>query len=407
MNEATDIKIYGYRWVVLGAFMFINLTIQVLWICFASITGPAAQYYKVSDMEIGLLAMVFMVVYIPASIPASWMIDKFGFRKSVGLSAVLLGVFGLLRGFFAEDYTLVLAFTIGVALAQPLLLNSYTTLAAKWFPINERASVSGLSVAAGFIGTATGLMLTPFLMTEYGIATAQMIYGIAAAVSAVVFLALAREAPPTPASPPGFEERALMFDGFKMILKQRDFWFLMFIFFVGGGVFNGLATWIENIARPKGLSVNQAGMLGGLLLIGGIVGAFAMATLSDHYRKRKFFMLLGMIIAVPGLLGFTFFESYPLLLVSVFIIGFFMMGLGPIGYQYGAEITFPAPEGTSNGLLVLAGQVSVVFIFGMEAINNMFGSFRPSLILAAGLMVVNCILISKLEESKMIGEISE
>ncbi|MBI3163273.1 MAG: MFS transporter, partial [Chloroflexi bacterium] len=43
-------KLYGYRWVVLGVFMFINLTIQMLWITYAPITGPAAKYYGVTDL---------------------------------------------------------------------------------------------------------------------------------------------------------------------------------------------------------------------------------------------------------------------------------------------------------------------------------------------------------------------
>lgn len=32
-------KLYPYRWVVLAVFMFINLTIQMLWIAYAPITG--------------------------------------------------------------------------------------------------------------------------------------------------------------------------------------------------------------------------------------------------------------------------------------------------------------------------------------------------------------------------------
>ena len=35
-------RVYGYRWVVLAVFMFINLTIQVLWISYAPITGVFA-----------------------------------------------------------------------------------------------------------------------------------------------------------------------------------------------------------------------------------------------------------------------------------------------------------------------------------------------------------------------------
>ena len=38
-------RLYGYRWVVLALFMFVNLTIQMLWIAYAPITGPAASFY--------------------------------------------------------------------------------------------------------------------------------------------------------------------------------------------------------------------------------------------------------------------------------------------------------------------------------------------------------------------------
>ena len=32
-------RVYGYRWVVLGVFMLVNVTIQVLWISYAPITS--------------------------------------------------------------------------------------------------------------------------------------------------------------------------------------------------------------------------------------------------------------------------------------------------------------------------------------------------------------------------------
>src|SRR5512147_2850639 len=98
MMEDKGFRLYGYRWVVLAVFMFINLTIQMLWISYAPITGPAAQFYHVTDLDIGLFAMIFMIAFIPLSIPVSWAIDTFGFRKAVGLGAVLMGVFGIVRG---------------------------------------------------------------------------------------------------------------------------------------------------------------------------------------------------------------------------------------------------------------------------------------------------------------------
>ena len=62
--------VYGYRWVVLGVYALIQCIMQMLWITFAPITGDAAAFYHVSAMQIGFLAMSFMIVYIFISFPA-------------------------------------------------------------------------------------------------------------------------------------------------------------------------------------------------------------------------------------------------------------------------------------------------------------------------------------------------
>src|SRR5512138_2627501 len=143
--------------------MFINLTIQVLWISYAPITGPAARFYGVSDLQIGLLAMSFMIAFIPLSLPVAWVIDTYGFRVAVGIGAVLMAVFGLLRGLAGGSYALVLGSTIGIAVAQPFLLNAWTKVPANWFAIEERATAVGLVTLANLVGTALGLVLTPIL----------------------------------------------------------------------------------------------------------------------------------------------------------------------------------------------------------------------------------------------------
>jgi MFS family permease len=198
-------KLYGYRWVVLAVFMFINITIQMLWIVYAPITGPAAQFYGVTDLQIGFLAMSFMIAFIPLSIPVSWVIDTYGFRIAVGIGAILMGVFGLLRGFAGSNYTLVLWSTIGIAVAQPFLLNAWTTVPAKWFAVQERATAVGAVTLGNLLGTGIGMALTPELIKIMPISTVQLVYGAIAAFSAVLFVILAREKPPTPPCEPGME----------------------------------------------------------------------------------------------------------------------------------------------------------------------------------------------------------
>ena len=389
---------YGRRWVVLAVFAVMASLTQVLWLTFAPITGPAAAFYGKSDLMIGLLSMVFMIVYIVAAVPAAWAIDTWGFKAAAGLGAVLSAVFALLRGLFAANYTVVLISQIGIALGQPLVIGAITKVAARWFPARERATASGLGTLSLYVGPLAAMLLSPALFLRLGMGRMLVIYGLAMTAAAVLFLAVARERPPTPA---GSDERVLMFDGLKSMLRRRDFLLLLVIFFIGLGLFNSVSTWIEDIVRPRGFSVSQAGVLGALMLAGGIAGAIIIPIMSDKSRRRKPFVVLALVGLLPGLIGLTFAASAGLLYLSGFILGFFLLSAGPIAFQYGAEITHPAPEGTSNSLLILMGQVSgIAFIMAMDAMKDpATGSMTKSLLVLAGLIVVGAGLAVGLRES--------
>ena len=397
-----NFKVYGYRWVMLVVFMFVVVVNQLLWITFAPITGDAAGFYHVSDLSIGLLSMSFMIVYIIVSIPASWVIDTYGIRVAVGIGAALTAIFGLMRGLTASSYTLVLIAQIGIAIGQPFILNAVTTVAARWFPVRERATASGLGSLAMYLGIFLGLILTPYLTIHFQIAGMLTAYGTVSVLAALVFFVFARERPASPPCPPGMEARSLVFDGFKQMFHQRDFILLLIVFFIGLGAFNAVTTWIENIVRPHGFSSTQAGIVGGLMILGGILGALVIPTLSDHLRKRTPFITLALAGAIVGLTGIAYATSYWLLLVASFILGFFLLSAGPIGFQYGAEITYPTPEGTSNGLLILMGQISgIVFIFAMDSFKSpTTGSMTLSLIVLIGLMILCLILGAFLRDPK-------
>jgi MFS family permease len=387
--------------VVLAVFMFVNLTIQGLWIAYAPITGPAARFYGVTDLQIGLFSMVFMIAFLPLSIPVSWLIDTYGFRIAVGIGVVLMSIFGIVRGLAGQNYTLALISTIGIAIAQPFLLNSWMKVPAVWFAPNERATAMGLITLANLVGMALGMVLTPSLIESYTIPQIQLIYGGVAAFSAVLFLIFAREKPLTPACPPGMEERALMFDGLKQSLKVRKFWYWLAITFIGMGLFNGISTWIESIVRPRGFTPVDAGNLGAALLLGGVIGSVILPPLSDRTGRRQLFLYIGLVMAIPGLIGIAFAQNLFTLLASGFVLGFFLISVNPIGMQYSAEVTFPTPEGTLNGLIQFFGQASVVFVYIMEAFRNPDGSFTNALLLGAALLLVCVILASRMKDVKV------
>ena len=132
-----------------------------------------------------------------------------------------------------------------------------------------------------------------------------------------------------------------------------------------------------------------------------IVGAVVLPLLSDRYRKRVPFLILAVAGATVGLIGVTYANSKGLLFISSFIFGLFLLSAGPIGFQYGAESTYPAPEGTSNGLLLLMGQISgIVFILGMDAFKSpATGSMTLPLLVLIGLLVLCLFFAARLKEA--------
>ncbi|MGD0709962.1 MAG: MFS transporter [Bacteroidales bacterium] len=407
--ESNKFKVYKYRWVVLIVYMFVVTVNQLLWITFAPVTTDATLYYHVSDMQIGMLSMCFMLVYLVVSIPASWVIDTYGIRWGVGIGVVLTGVFGFTRGMAGTNYSPLLWSQIGVAVGQPFILNALTKIAARWFPIEERATASGFGTLAMYLGVLVGMLLSPYLVKENGMSGMIYCYGIISISSPVLFFLLVRERPATAPCSADQEERSMAFTGLKDTLHNKAFYWLMFIFFVGLGIFNCVATWIEDILKPRGFTAEQAGTTGGVMIIGGIVGAIIMPVLSDRLRKRVPFITIALIGAIVGLAGITFATSYWMLLASSITLGFFLLSAGPIGFQYGAEMTFPAPESTSNGLLLLVGQISgIAFIFGMDSFKSTItGSMTNPLLVLIGLVVISLFLSMLLKESTLIGNKKE
>jgi MFS family permease len=390
--------VYAYRWAVLAAFMAVNLTIQTLWISYAPVSSAAQDFYGVSSFAIGTLAITFMLAYLPFSFVASELIVHRGFRFAAGLGALLAGVAGVARGLVGPHYALALLATIGAAIAQPFLLNAWTTCSTQWFPSTQRATAVSLITLANLFGVAVGMAVTPTLVESMSIAEVQLVYGAAALVAGVVFVVVARDRPPTaPDVGPGIIPTPVLV-GVRQALAVRPFVVFLVLAFVAMGVFNGISTWVEEIVKPRGFSSVDAGNIGAMLLLGGIIGALVMSTISDWLRRRVPIIAISLGFAAPALLWVTFADSLATLAAAAFLLGFFMTSALPVGLQSSAEITAPVPEGTSKGLIQLAGQTSVVVVYLMELTRTPSGSFVPSLCTLSVLLLVCGVVVSRLPE---------
>jgi MFS family permease len=413
-------KASPYRWVILTIFMLITLSVEIQWLTHAAVIRPAEVFYKgqfdpSSFLNLDFLAVSYMLIFLVMSFPSSYLINIYGIKKTLTIASMAVGFFSLTKAFFATSFTGVVISQVGLAIAQPFILNAVTALTVRWFPLSERGLAAGFSALAQYIGIVIAMLVTPVLvgsnpeLASYGSGFERMLWilGLVSLFSSLAVILFMKELPD------GYEitsqdVRSGFGKGILSILKNRDMQITIALFFVGLGIFNAISSMTDSISEHAGVK-DSNGLIGGLMLIGGIIGAVVLPILSDKYRKRKLFLVICLAGMVPGVFGLSFAGNlglrpeniYFLLLVSSFVIGFFVMSAGPIGFQYAAEVSYPAPESASQGTLLWIGQISgIVFVTGMSIDNHShLGAF---LILFAILSVFSLVSVFFLHESTMI-----
>lgn len=415
----------SYRYVILSVFILISIAIQIQWLAHAAVVRPAEQFYQgqintASFFNVDFLALVYMVVYLVFSFPASYIIDTYGIRTGLITGSVLLGVFSITKAIFARDFVGVAISQTGLAIAQPFILNAITAVAARWFPFSERGTAAGLSTLAQYIGIVIAMLVTPLFigsdpdLANYGNGFEKMlwIYGSFSLIAAVLCIIFIREHPKGATIENA--ERLAFFKGLRHIVFQRDMLLTILLFLIGLGIFNAVSSMTDSIAEDVGVK-DSDGLIGGLMLIGGIVGAIILPVLSDKYRKRKLFLVICMIGMVPALFGLAYPDHlvsdpesiYRIALIASFMLGFFVMSAGPIGFQYAAEVCYPAPESSSQGILLWVGQLTgMVFVAGMSVNNNQYlGAFMTAFAML-GLLALAAVLLLR-ESPMMLAERSK
>lgn len=419
-----EIKLSRYRWVVLSALMIITMMSQVQWLTHAPIARAAEVYYggrfnPSSFFNIDFLASSYMIIYLIVCIPASYFIDTYGIVKGVGLGAILMVIGAGFKGLSGNSFNMVLTGQIFLAIAQPFVINASTAVAARWFPIKERAVATGLATLAQYLGIMAAMVITPMLIVSsssdpgYGNGIGGMLktYAIITIITSIVGIFLLKEKPANPPSPETFT-RTNFVDGLRHIFGLRDMWSMIILFTIGLGIFNAVSSMVDSIAGY--LEVDDSdGMIGGIMLIGGIIGAVVIPILSDIYKKRKLFLVICISGMLPGVAGIAFAPfltggaganpeaAYTIALISSFMLGFFVMSAGPIGFQYAAEISSPAPESTSQGLLLWVGQVSGIFMVTGMSIHNK--SYLPVFLISFVILaVIALVFVILLKESALV-----
>lgn len=386
-SEQPEFKSYKYRWLVLILFMFVGAMTQVIWVSFVGITTESTIYFAVSENLILLLSVIFMIAYIPVNFLACWVIDKLGLKWGTGIGVILTGVFGFLRAVVGTNYWLVFVFQLMTAIGQPFVLNSFTKLAATWFPEKERTLATGLGTMALLLGVIIAFVTAQPIIGEgpnYRMPLLLYIFGGVALLSMALYLIFVKNKPPTPANAYSDKTKVLAIEGTFSMFKKRDFNLLFVILFIGLGAFNAISSVLDIVYDyPDNSPI--PGYIGGTMIAGGIIGAILLSSLSDRYKKRKIFIILAMFAGAIFTPILILVPNDIVRFIVAFVFGFFLVSALPVGLTFAAEITYPLTEETSNGLMMWIGQIGGIILLACIMITNIYND---------ALMYINIIIIA-------------
>ncbi|MCB1306184.1 MAG: MFS transporter, partial [Leptospiraceae bacterium] len=377
-----------YRWVVLAAFMVVAGVNQMLWLNFVPLLSEIQSKYNVSETLASTLILCFPLLYVILSMHSGAMTDRKGYRFTVGLGAATMAVFSLARIYTDSFYALLIG-QVGIAVAQPYILNGITKLSADWFAVEHRALATGLGTAGMFTGMALGLALSPSLNETYGLTTTMIIFAAITIVCSGFFLIAAKENHKTEPDEMAQMRSFTASSELLQLLKDPAIALVTLIGFLALGFFNGLTTWFEGLLGENGIDPVQAGLVGGVMILGGILGSLIIPAISDMTKRRKPYLVFcgisGLLLTMPlvtgtnitmvyvfgGLLGFLFLPGYALLLAM------------------SEELAGAERAGGAAGALMMAGNAGAVIIAAaMYAIRSDTSGWRPAEYLLMAVLAV-------------------
>jgi len=397
------------------AFTFVAGASQMLWLNFAPLLGLVQQRYGVSELPASTLVLVFPLLYVVLSLPAGARIDRLGYRRVVAEGAALQALCACAR-VFDESFALLLAAQVGIAVAQPFLMNAVSKLVSDWFDEEHGALATGVATIGMFLGMAGALAATPALVEAYSLRAAMGVFGALSVAAWLTFAAFGRERaddgrrgearaePARAGREPGVaaaSRGAAVHEtgGLRRVLG-RDLVLVFAMAFLGLGYFNGLTTWLELVVAENGIDAVRAGVLGGVLIVGGIAGAALVPALSDRLRCRKPFVVACSLGALATTWPLCTGRDYATLLPIAALLGFSFLPAYALLLEMCVELSGRACAGLATAVLMMLGNAGgVVVIVAMQLVKGDGPSFRPAVVLLLAVLVLAIGLAMRVRET--------
>ncbi|MDF2572997.1 MAG: major facilitator superfamily 1 [Sporomusa sp.] len=343
----------------------------------------ASKALDLSAKQAGSYMTVFYAGYILTQIPGGLLTDRFGYRKVLLSSFLIMGLFTGLVG-LTITYEQGLAFRLLAGFGSGAVMAASVRAIFEWFPPKGRGTAMGIFMTSTSLGLAVVNLTVPVLAQQYNWQAAFFVMGgitMAGFILGYFFLPERKKEPASQAAATSETELSTI-QTLAVLIKNKN----LMIFGIAGfcamwGTW-GVATWANSyLVKGLKLSLVQAGSI---MSVYGLVALLAKpiaGVLADYFEgKIKYLFFWMMIFFGPALILFGMNTNVSMLYVLMPLVGITAFIYSPLLYIIVGELVPKNMIGTASGLsnaIWQLGSLISPLVFGavLDATNSYFYGF--------------------------------
>ncbi|MGI9605328.1 MAG: MFS transporter [Acidimicrobiales bacterium] len=363
-----------YRMVMGALILFLQFALGLNMFSISPLLPLVIDDYDVSRTWASLLVAGPLLMQAATGIPGSLVIGRYGLRRTVFVGSVLVGSLSL--AFLFDGFLMIAVLRLLSGAGAGLLIAGTGPVIMRWFAGRAVPVMNTLFLTALSSGIAIGVLASAPLASSTGWRNVLGVFGLFPLIGAAAWFLFSRTATTTSALPEAFGVAEAW-----GVLRDRTIFSLVTadaLVFVQYAV---LTSWLPTFFHEsRGMSLERAGYLTGLLPAVGIVAVLVGGGLSFRFTQwRPMLILPGIAV---GLSGFATFLLTGTAAISVAVI---VLGVGTWIYQPTFHtVPMSLPWMTPDKVAVVWGASMTIAGIGQfiapivaGASRDVFGSFVP------------------------------
>ena len=344
-----------------------------------SVAAPSVTKELGLDAAVmGLVFSVFSWTYAAAQIPGGVFLDRFGARVTYALSVTFWSVFTLLQG-FAGGLGSLLAFRLGLGIAEAPCYPANSRIMNMWFPQQERARATGVYSVGQYFGLAFLSPVLFWISATFGWRSLFLLVGIIGIAFGGLWYVVYRDPSDSKTvsaaelahieAGGGFakkvEHQKFEFRNIGRLLSHRQILGASLGQFASNSTLVFFLTWFPTyLATERHMAWLKVGFFAVLPFIAASVGVALGGVISDMLLKKTGSANIGRKLPVVGglLLASTIvtanFVDNNVLVIAIMSVAFFGQGMCNLGWTL---ITDVAPKnfiGLTGGVFNLCANLA-------------------------------------------------